>query len=184
MENQALVIIDVQNNYFKGGYCQLYNSEGTTIKIKKVIDYFRESKKPIYYIKHDFTISGITEEENEKLRSINDIIKPKKDDVIIEKKYPSSFLKTTLKKELDARDIKELVIVGMMSHMCVDTTVRAAMDYGYKVVVLEDGCTTKSLETKSGEVSAEVVHNVFMASLQGYFAEIKTVDKYLRECKA
>ena len=44
MENQALVIIDVYNNYFKGGYCQLYNSEGTTIKIKKVIDYFRESK--------------------------------------------------------------------------------------------------------------------------------------------
>ena len=67
--------------------------------------------------------------------------------------------------------------------MCVDTTVRAAMDYGYKVVVLEDGCTTKNLETKSGEVSAEVVHDVFMASLQGLFAEIKTVDEYLRECK-
>ncbi|WP_276324767.1 isochorismatase family protein [Clostridium butyricum] len=56
----------------------------------------------------------------------NEFVKPKKKEIIVSKNYPRAFLKTDLKKRLDKLKVDKLVIVGMMTHMCIDTTVRAA----------------------------------------------------------
>ena len=61
---------------------------------------------------------------------------------------------------------------GMMTHMCVDTTVRAAMDYGYEVVVVADACAIMNLEYNGETISAEIVQKTFLAALDGVFASV------------
>ena len=67
----------------------------------------------------------------------------------------------------------------MMSHMCVDTTVRACQDYGYEVTVIEDACTTMALQYDKRKIDAEIVHAVYMASLAEGFAKVMKVEDFL-----
>ena len=71
----------------------------------------------------------------------------------------------------------------MMSHMCVDTTVRACQDYGYEVTVVEDACTTMSLKHNGRKIDAETVHDVYMAALGDGFAKLVKSENYLYENK-
>lgn len=97
---------------------------------------------------------------------------------IIHKDFPSSFLNTDLQKYLCENEVEKIVIAGMMSHMCVDTTTRACQDYGYDVVVIEDACTTKSLNYRGKKIPAQTVHEVFMTSLDEGFAKVMTLEEY------
>jgi len=81
-------------------------------------------------------------------------------------------------KILETLEPEQLVIAGMMSHMCIDTTVRACQDYNYPVVLLEDGCTTKDLEIFGDKMEASVVHKSFMAALNGMFAKVVKVNEW------
>ena len=84
---------------------------------------------------------------------INNLVKPTESEKIIHKDYPSSFLKTDLQEYLQELGITHLVVAGMMSHMCVDTTVRACQNYGYEVTVIEDACTTMALKYDKIKIS-------------------------------
>ena len=86
--------------------------------------------------------------------------------------YPNSFLETGLDDYLQEKGVRKLIVCGMMTHMCVDTTVRAAMDYGYEVDVAADACATKDLEWNGQVIPAATVQQVFLASLEGVFARI------------
>ena len=103
---------------------------------------------------------------------ISDRIKPAEEDKIIIKHYPNSFLETDLNEYLMSIGVEELIICGMMTHMCVDTTVRAAMDYGYSVKVLGDACATMDLAINGETVPADMVQKAFLAALDGVFATI------------
>ena len=69
----------------------------------------------------------------------------------------------------------------MMTHMCIDTTVRAARDLGYKNILVSDACTTKDLEWNSIKIPAETVQNVYMASLNGKFAHVIKTEEYFKK---
>lgn len=99
--------------------------------------------------------------------------------MILRKNYPSAFLKTDLKKKLDEFKADKLVIVGMMTHMCIDTTVRAAQNYGYKVTLIHDACTTKDLKWNGKTIEAQTVHDIIMASLQGMFAQVVSCEEFM-----
>ncbi len=103
---------------------------------------------------------------------ITERIKPQSGDKVIVKNYPNSFFKTELDSYLKKKKIKKLIVCGMMTHMCVDTTVRAAMDHGYDVDLVADACATKDLEIHGEIIPARVVQKVFLASLEGVFAKI------------
>lgn len=178
--NTALVIIDIQNNYFEGGKMELYKPDDAAQKAQKMLELFRKEKLPVFHVQHMFTITEDAETVEE-LRAIHKIVEPADGEKVIVKYKPSSFLGTDLQLSLKEANVNKLVICGMMSHMCIDTTVRAAQDYGYEVVVLEDACTTKDLQTKHGMVSATVVHDVFMSALSGMFAKIMTVEEFVDE---
>ena len=68
----------------------------------------------------------------------------------------------------------------MMTHMCIDTTVRAAKDLGLSVTLIEDACTTKALVWNGHTIPAEIVQASYMASLTGIFAEIMPAEKFLK----
>lgn len=170
---QALLIIDVQNDYFPGGKAELYNSLEALDNIEKVMAQFRQRHLPVIHVQHINAYEGATFFlPNTDGACIHSRLKPLENESLIIKQAPNSFLGTNLEAILKENEITDLIICGMMSHMCIDTTVRACMDYGIKVTLLEDACATKNLVFHGIEIPAEVVHNTFMASLSGMFATV------------
>ena len=170
---KALLIVDVQNDYFEGGKSELHKPQSALLNIEKVLKLFREKKLPVIHVQHINTHAGAafflpgTDGV-----SIHRNLTPLKEEALITKHAPNSFLNTNLAEVLQKNEISELVICGMMSHMCIDTTTRACMDYDIKVTLLEDACATKNLVFHEVTISAETVHDVFMASLNGVFANV------------
>ncbi|WP_428027066.1 cysteine hydrolase family protein [Arcobacter sp.] len=179
--SKALIIIDIQNDYFEGGNCELVNPMEASLKAKKVLEYFRKNNMPVFHVQHINIRKGATFFlPNTKGVEIHENVKPLKSEIIIEKNFPNSFLQTTLESELEKLDIKELVICGMMSHMCVDSTTRAAFDLGFDCTVIHDACTTKDLVFQDKKVNASDVHNSFMAALGSVFAKMVSVEEALK----
>ena len=176
---KALIIIDVQNDYFPNGKFELHNSEGALTKIKLLVDEFRKKDNPIYFVKHISSKDGTFFVPDTHGVEIHDGIKPLDSEKIIIKNYPNSFLKTTLEEELEKESVTDLIICGMMTHLCVDTTVRAAANYDYNITLISDACATRSLEWNSTILPAETVQNVYMASLNNIFCKVITCNNYL-----
>jgi len=109
------------------------------------------------------------------------MIEPLSTEKVIVKHELSSFYDTALQEELKKQGITKLVVCGMMTHMCVDTTVRAAKDLGYEVSLIADACATKSLNWMGESISADVVQKVYLASLEGGFADVIDYKTYLRK---
>ncbi len=170
---KALLIIDVQNDYFEGGKSELYNPLGALGNIEKVLSIFRKANLCVIHVQHINTRDGATFflPDTDGVQ-IHKNLMPMDSEHLIIKHAPNSFLGTNLLTVLKDSEIEEVVICGMMSHMCIDTTTRACMDYGIKVTLLEDACATKNLIYNGKTISAETVHDVFMASLNGMFAKV------------
>lgn len=173
----ALLLVDIQNDYFKGGQMELVSMENAAINARKLLERSRAAKTPIFHIQHVSTRPGATFFlPNTHGVEINDLVKPLTDEAVITKHYPNSFRDTPLHDLLTQQSIKKLIICGAMSHMCIDTTTRAAFDLGYKSVVVSDACATKELSFNNLRVSAEHVHAAYMAGLNGLFAEVWSHD--------
>ena len=127
----ALLLIDIQNDYFPGGKMELVGMEEAAKKAAELLKAFRTAGKPVFFIKHlstrpdaTFFIPGTQGTD------IHSSVKPLVDETIIEKNFPNSFFQTELLSSLKESNITDLVICGAMSHMCIDTTVRAAKELG------------------------------------------------------
>ena len=169
MNEEALLLIDIQNIYFTPGPLLLHKPKEAAKKAARVLERFREEKKPVVHVQHNFEVFS----------GINNLVKPTESEKIIHKDYPSSFLGTDLREYLQELGITKLVVAGMMSHMCVDTTVRVCQDYGYEVTVIEDACTTMTLKYDKRKIDAETVHAVYMASLADGFAKVMKTEDFL-----
>lgn len=183
LKNTALILIDLQNDYFTGGKCELYNSELAVKKAKIILEYFRKYSLPIIHIKHLNTTMQkeapyfIPETEGVE---IHQLVYPKENENVIIKHTPNSFFQTDLNNELSKKEINNLIVCGMMSHMCIDTTVRHGKLIGYNITVIEDACTSPDLNFKENTINANTVHQVIMASLNGAFANIFTADEWIK----
>lgn len=169
MNKEALLLIDIQNIYFTPGTMLLHKPEDAAKRAAILLQKFRTEGKNVIHVQHNFA----------KLSEFYRMVKPLEGEKVIHKEYPSSFLRTDLHEYLQEKGIKNLVVAGMMSHMCVDTTVRACQDYGYEVIVIEDACTTKALKFGEEKIDAETVHVVYMASLNNMFAKVIKLEDYL-----
>ena len=179
---QALLIIDIQNDYFPGGKMELFNSEAAGDKAALLLDAFRKAGRPVFHVQHialepetGFFLPGTPGVE------INARVKPLADEVVVHKHYPSAFRETSLLRRLREANIDELLIAGMMTHMCVDTTVRAACDLGLACTLAHDACATLDLVWNNIEVPAPLVQAAFMAALNGVFAEVVGAQSYLEQ---
>lgn len=177
---ETLLLIDIQNDYFQGGKMELVGIEEATKKAAQILQSFRNSEKPIFFIKHlstrpdaTFFIPGTSGTE------IHDSISPSSGEKVVEKHFPNSFFQTELLSLLREKDVTHLVICGAMSHMCIDTTVRAAKEFGFTCTLIADACATRDLAFKNEILPARIVNSAFMAALDGMFATILTTDEYL-----
>ena len=175
----ALVIIDVQNDYFPQGKCELFQSEQALKVTKRLLKHFRERKLPVFYVQHISPEDAAFFLPNTKGVQLHKEIEPLGSEYIIVKHTPNGFHETTLQEKLTSLSIKNLVMCGMMTHMCVDTTVRAAKDLGYQVTLISDACATKDLEWNGRKLPASFINDVYMASLNGRFATVMSSTDYL-----
>ncbi|MDO5518452.1 MAG: cysteine hydrolase family protein [Clostridium sp.] len=180
----GLLMIDIQNDYFKGGAYELFNAEETAEKARMVLDVFRKNKMPVFFIQHISPVENapLFAPRSNGIEFYKDVL-PNENEIKIVKHTPDSFFNTKLLKELKHNHVDHLVICGMMTHMCIDTTVRSAVNHGFKVTLIEDACTTRDLPWKNTVIKAQVIHDSFMAALGSAFAEIKSTDKLCREMR-
>ena len=174
----VLILIDIQNVYFEDGPYLLDAPIATARNAKLVLDYFRTMNLPIIHVGHEF-YAGDESEKAAHSRNIHQIVEPIKGEIVIWKERPNAFWKTDLRSKLEAIGAKQLVICGMMSHMCIDTTVRACKDFDYSVILIEDACTTKDLGFNREILPAKIVHQSFMAALNNTFADVMKVQSFL-----
>lgn len=184
MEKAALILIDIQNDYFGGGRFPLFIPNETAAQAAKALEHFRQLGLPVFHVQHISTKPGATfflpDTEG---AEIYDGVAPLPSEKVVIKHTPDSFFQTELHDCLQQSGIKHLVICGMMTHMCVDTTVRAAKSHGYTITLLADGCTTRYLVWQGTTIPAAVVQQVYMASLSGNFAEVTDTAMWLDKQK-
>jgi len=176
--NTALLIIDIQNDYFPGGAMELAGSVEAGGQARKLIETFRKKALPVIHVQHvstypgaTFFLPGTTGVE------IHPCASPQEGEALFEKHFPNSFRETVLLEHLRANKIDRLIVAGMMTHMCIDTTVRAAADLGFACSLAHDACATKSLSFGGAAVPAESVQTAFLAALNGLFAKVQSVDE-------
>ncbi len=175
---QGLLIIDMQNDYFRGGAMELVNIEEAAGKCARVLRCFREKGAPVFHVQHIATRPGATFFlPHTPGCAIHESVRPLPGEPVIVKHFPNSFRETGLKQLLDAAGVDEVVICGAMTHLCIDTTVRAAFDLGLQCVVVADGCATKDLTFKGHKVSAHDVQLSFLAALGTPFAAIRSAEE-------
>lgn len=171
--NSALVLIDIQNDYFPDGKMELSGSIEAGLQAGKVLAFFRKNRLPVVHIQHISARPGATFFlPGTDGAAIHECVKPLAHEEIIEKHYPNSFRETPLQESLAQRRIDHLVIAGMMTHMCVDATVRSAFDLGFTCTLIHDACATKSLSFENQTVPAGHVHAAFLSALNGLYAKV------------
>jgi len=180
MSKRAIVVVDIQNEYFPSGKLPLVGIADAAVNAAKVIEAARSSGDEIIYVRHEtagpnapiFTPGSPGVE-------INSAVGPREGDPIVVKHFPNAFRDTGLKQMLDTRGVKDVVIIGAMSHMCIDATSRAAADFGYNTVIVHDACATRDLEFKGTMIPAAQVHAAFMAGLAFAYGKVTTTAEFL-----
>ena len=179
---QGLIIVDVQNDYFAGGSMELVAMEEAAANCRALLDAFRADSAPLFHIQHLATREGATFfVPGTPGAEIHHSMTPAAGEKVFVKHYPSAFRDTCLHESLQLGGIDELVICGAMSHMCIDTTVRAAFDLGYRCRVAADACATRDLEFGGRRVAAADVHAAFMGALAVPFAAVLPTAQILDE---
>lgn len=176
--NQALLLIDIQNDYFPGGAMELVGSPVAGEQAGKLLQAFRQKARPVIHIQHISTRQGATFFLPDTVGvQIHESVAPNVGETVFQKSYPNSFRETPLLEHLHNHQITRLVIAGMMTQMCIDTTTRAAADLGFQCLLAHDACATKSLSFGGFIVSAENVQTASLAALNGLFAEVLAVEE-------
>ncbi|MCC6299024.1 MAG: cysteine hydrolase [Anaerolineales bacterium] len=171
----ALLVIDIQNDYFPGGKFPLVKPLEAAQKAYHLLQCFREHGGYHVHIQHislepdaDFFIKGDSGSD------IHDSVAHFEGEPIVYKHFPNSFLETNLLELLKGWNVERVVVTGMMTHMCVDATARAAVDFGFDVIVVEDACASRDLEYGGTTIPADLVHKSFLAALTWYGKVMKT----------
>ena len=174
----ALLLVDIQNDYFPGGKMELVGSVEAGLKAAMVLTAFRGSGWPVIHVRHEalkptsgFFLPGTDGAE------IHDSVRPLPGEVVATKHFPNSFRETGLLDRLRSLMVGRLVIAGSMTHMCVDATTRAAIDLGLECAVLSDACATRDLTFGDRTVVAADVQAAFLAALGSAYARVLPAAK-------
>ncbi|MPR12997.1 isochorismatase family protein [Microvirga tunisiensis] len=176
MSKRAIIVVDLQNEYLPSGKLPLVGIDEAAANAAKVIEAARSAGDKVIHIRHEsltdvpFFVPGTEGVE------IIPAVAPAEGELVITKNYPNSFRETELKQALDEEGIQDVVVVGAMSHMCIDATSRAAADLGYSTTIVEDACATRDLEFNGKTVPSAQVHAAYMSALAFAYGKVVTTD--------
>jgi nicotinamidase-related amidase len=171
----ALLLLDFQKDHFPGGKHPLVNALEAAKKAYMILQCFREHTGHHIHVQHisrkpdaTFFISG------DRGTDIHDSVAHFEGEPIVYKHEPNAFLNTELLELLRSWEIERIVVCGMMTHLDVDATVRAASEFGFQVIVAEDACATRDLSHNDTVVSADLVQKSFLAAFKSYGKVMKS----------
>lgn len=170
---RALVIIDIQNDYFPGGAHPLVGPDAATEAASTVLRRFRKDGDAVIHVQHvwDAPDAAFMRPGTRGIR-IHDAVAPLPGEPIVQKTEPNAFLRTDLQDRLTALSPDEVVMCGMMTNLCVDASVRAASDLGFAVTLVHDACAASDLHFDGATVPGAVVHTAFVAALNHNYATV------------
>ncbi|CAM4384826.1 isochorismatase [Bacillus manliponensis] len=165
---KALIVIDVQEAMYT---FPVYNGEVLLENLQYAIEQCRTHNIPVIFVQHNGE-EGHPLEKGTDGWEIHPRIAPLQNETIVEKTTPDSFRKTSLGDVLREQEIEHLIICGMQTEYCVDTTVRRAFSEGFKVTLIRDGHSTFDGDhLQAGDIVAH--HNRVLAS----FADTENVKE-------
>lgn len=168
----ALVVIDIQNEYFPGGAIPLPNAEGAAGRAAQAIEAAREAGVAVIHIRHEEPDSDQYFVPGTHGAETNPTVAPADGEPVVVKNFPNSFLETDLAERLASLGANRVAFCGMMTSMCVDATVRAAADIGLEPLLVDDACAAPDLEHRGRQVPADQVHAAFCAALGDEIATV------------
>jgi len=178
----GLIIVDIQNDYFPGGKMELSGSLEAAQHAGTALAAFRRRSLPVFHLQHISNREGAGFFLPDTVGvNIHEQVRPFINEKVIQKNYPNSFRDTALLTELKSAGINHLLICGMMTHMCIDATTRAAYDLGFRCTVLHDACTTRDLVFQGQTIPASQVHAAFLAALKGIYADVIGTEDYVTQ---
>lgn len=171
LKDSALILIDIQNTY-RRGLMQLNNVEPAILEAQKLLKLARELKIPVIHIQHDAGV-GSPYDISTDIGAIATEVAPIAGEKVIVKNYPNAFVETTLDAELKTLDVKNIVLAGFMTHMCVNSTAHGAFNLGYASTIVASATATRPLLSTNGKVlSADEVHLGALASTRDLYAVV------------
>lgn len=176
LKDSALIMIDCQNTY-RQGVMQLTNVEPAIVEARKLLLKARALKIPVIHIRHDAGV-GTPYDVTAEIGAICDEVAPIAGEPVITKNYPNSFMATDLDQQLKNLGIKNIILAGFMTHMCINSTAHGGFNLGYNVTVVASTTATRPLQAANGKIlSAQEVQDGAMASTRDlYAAVVDTVD--------
>lgn len=181
--DRALIVVDIQNDYFPHGRWTLAGIEQAADNAAKLLASARSAGDLVVFIRHEFpTAEGAPFfAPGSAGAKIHSKVENHPQEIVITKNQINAFRDTNLKEVLDRHSIRQLVICGAMSHMCIDAVTRAATDYGYSCTLIHDACASKDLEFNGKVIPAEQVHAAYMAALGFAYAKTISTDEFLSQ---
>lgn len=164
----ALLIIDVQEFYFPDGFNPLFEPEIASQNAAIMLEHFRSNNNLVVHIKH----------ATEKDSLIHKNVQPENGERVIKKSNINSYQDTDLLAFLKDNKINQVVICGMMTHVCVEAAARASADFGFDVIVIDDACATRDVIFNDDTVKATDVHNSTLGTINKYYGQVMTVKEY------
>jgi nicotinamidase-related amidase len=171
----TLLVIDLQNDYFPGGAYPLVGADDAVAVARTVLDSVRADGLPVVHMQHfwDAPDAAFMRPGTDGIE-IHPLARPVEGETLIQKEHPNSFLGTGLADRLAELGTERLVVLGMMTSMCVDASVRAALDLGFATTVVADACAAPGLSYGDRVVDGASVHAAFLAALRDAGAEVVT----------
>lgn len=178
MPRRALVLIDLQNDYFPGGRWTLSGIEAAAENAARLLAAARATGDLVVHIRHEFpTKDAPFFAPGSAGAQIHAQVRNLENEHVVLKHQINAFRETDLKEYLDRHGVRDVIICGAMSHMCVDAATRAAADFGYNCTVIHDACASRDVEFNGAVIPAAQVHAAYMAALQfGYAKSVSTAE--------
>lgn len=178
MSKRAVLVVDLQNEYWPTGNFPLVGIEAAAANAARAIAHARAKGDLVVHIRHEMPGGPIFVPGTEGAK-INEAVLPQGDEPVITKNFPNSFRDTGLDDLLRKKGVEKVVVVGAMSHMCVDATTRAANDLGYRTITIHDACATRDLEFNGVTAPAAEVHAALMAALAFMYGDVIGADEFI-----
>lgn len=177
----ALILIDIQNDYFAPDKLFIPDGQRVLDRAAQLQEWAHARGVTIVHIQQVSPAAASIFADGSEGGKIHPSLTPREGETVIEKTLPSSFDRTTLHDFLQSRGVTTLVIAGLMTHMCVETTTRGALPLGYAVVVAADACASRDLPSIDGQViSHEEVHRNALAAMADRFADVMLTDDIVK----
>jgi nicotinamidase-related amidase len=170
---EVLLLIDIQNDYFPGGAYPVPGSPEAARRAATLLDAFRRGRGPVVHVQHIAVKPGATFFlPDTPGAGIHEQVRPLPGEPVVVKHFPNAFRGTDLLDRLRGLAASRLVLAGMMTHMCIDATTRAACDLGFDCTLAGDACAAPAQAHGGVQVPAEQVHAAFLAALSGSYAKV------------